>query len=141
MRDSVSSMYKTFYWMTHLKLRCLFGSKVVTFFCSLFVTFYYSLFQRWKVESINSKRVIREKNIGLRICQFCLEMVNSQCAGKGWFVVFATHCWCIQVKISSSILLFICSRGAHRGGSVANAVCVSDIWQVTGDMQHVTPQT
>ena len=55
-----------------------------------------------------------------------------------WFWVFAAQCWLVLFKISISILIWIRGELAGRW-SVAVAVAVSDMWQVTCGTQHATP--
>ena len=56
-----------------------------------------------------------------------------------WWV-FAIHCCWVEVKISKSILPGILGQLARRG-SVAVAVGVSEMWQVTHNTWHLTPDT
>ena len=90
--------------------------------------FHYFHLQRSKFKLVYYKPILREKfgkDIGLRISKLCSEMIKNLFANL-W--VFATHCWWVKVKISSSILL--CIMGESAGGaSAAVAVAVSDIWQ------------
>ena len=57
-----------------------------------------------------------------------------------YFWVSTTRCWWVQLKISTNILLCVLGELAG-GGSEIVAVGVSDMWQVTGDIQHVTCDT
>ena len=58
-------------------------------------------------------------DIGLRFSDFGSEIVkNRRAEKKVYFWVFATHCWWIYVKISSSILL--CIKGELAGSPAAH---------------------
>ena len=110
---------------------------IFTFF---FFAYFCSQLKKSKVKLINYKKIPwgkvmkehRSQNL-----QFWPEMVINYRINV-W--VFVTHCWWVKVKISSKILLCILGELAG-GGSVAVAVGVSDIWQVTGDMQNGTRDT
>ena len=104
-------------------------------FTFIFCMSSYCHLQRWKVKSINYKN-IPWKYINLRIYNF-----------GSVRVVLEFHCWWVEVMISSSILLCILGELAEQSRvSVAVAVGISDMWQVTCytwhrtcDTWHVTP--
>ena len=99
--------------------------------------FYVIILQFKKVKSQNGQ--LQKDSLG-KNNERTLTSEFSNLAQKWLKIVFANHCWWVLVKISSSIQLFILG-GLAEGGSVAVAVGVSDMWEVTHNTWQVTPET
>ena len=114
-------------------------------FCGFYVLFLPFTKVESQIDQLQ-KRFLREKlwnEIGLRITKFCSQMVENLCTGEKLFLGLCHSLLMDQsrsVKISSSIKLCIVGELAG-GGSVAVAVGVSDRWQVTPNMWHLTCET
>ena len=86
--------------------------------------YYYS-----EVKLINHKKILTEKL--WQVSEFALSAQKMvKIYKQKQKLVYTTHCWWVLVKISSSILLYIVGELAG-GWSMAVAVWVSDMWQVT----------
>ena len=67
------------------------------------------IYKGQKLNRSNTKRFLREKlqnEVGIRISNFGIEIIEN-CWAYFFVFVFATHCWWIYFKMSSSILLCI----------------------------------